>query len=61
MKVTVKYGNGGYSHVETIAANDARVVMTVNNAAAGEHTISFTTSRGAGSGTVRVRVSDTAL
>ena len=61
MKVTVKYSNGKYSHEVRVGANEAKTVLTVNNAVAGLHTVSFVTDDGVGSGIVRVRVSDVAL
>lgn len=61
MTVTVRYSNGRYGYAQTLESGEAKTIATINNAAVGVHTINFTTNTGRVSGTVRVRVSDTAL
>lgn len=60
MRVTVTSDGGTF--VRYVDAHDSRTILVVNNAAEGRvHKINFMTSSGVGSGTVRVRVSDTAF
>lgn len=57
LTVTVSYDNGNKRWSFEVPANDSRT-RTVNNAWSGRHNVSFTTSSGALSGTISVRVSD---
>lgn len=58
MKVTVSYGSLSYDF--NVSANGTNTI-TVNNAQAVRHYVSFSTNSGAVSGTISVRVSNTPL
>ncbi len=60
MTVIIKGGWGEDEHRFTVGKHSDRP-YTINNAGWGRHTVSFDTSSGVYSGTVRVRVSDATL
>lgn len=60
MKVTIQSSSSEDSHIFYVSANDDKTYV-VNDAVSGAHTITFSTSTGVLSGTVRVRVANVVL